>query len=350
MTQRIVGSDWNDPLAFGAGDNSGVPFLIVGYGGSDIIVGGNGADQLLGEGHQLLNNDSPRARYVMDLAGNQVVNGLGGPAGFGEHVLPAGNAASVPDDITPVLAPQGLHIFGQFFTTVYVNQFGGITLGAPLTGDPATLGAGNPVIAPYWSNVDTSAGPLPADAAALQSGNSMGTNRVYYDLDVPNGIFTVTWDDVGNASSQADPQFATNAFQLQLVDNGRNASPASRGDFDIVLRYEDMNWRFAPDDPVGGQMGYYSGSPSDSPYLLAQPVEPADIPRAANNEGTPGVDTFEVFNSGPWAGIRAPQPLRAPSDRGAPHGPTWYDKDFLTGGRGDDLLVGGGGVDVAIFH
>ena len=92
MANFLFGTDLND--ARGPGSNSTDEAVVVGFGGSDILTGGRGSDQLFGEGHALVDNNAFLARYVLDLAGSQLINGLGGPAGFGEHVLPAGAAAS----------------------------------------------------------------------------------------------------------------------------------------------------------------------------------------------------------------------------------------------------------------
>ncbi|MBA3009455.1 MAG: hypothetical protein FP812_04345 [Desulfobacula sp.] len=83
------------------------------------------------------------------------------------------------------------------------------------------------MIAPFWADVETYSPGSPTPG-----GNSTGSNLVYYDLDATNHKFTATWDDVGYFSNHTD---RLNAFQLQLVDRGN-------GDFDIVFRYEDINW------------------------------------------------------------------------------------------------------------
>jgi hypothetical protein len=71
----------------------------------------------------------------------------------------------------------------------------------------------------------------------------MGQNLIWYDLDATNGVFTATWDDVGYYRSHTSP---LNAFQLQLFDQGDGA-------FDIVFRYEDVNWTTG--DASGGSGG-----------------------------------------------------------------------------------------------
>ncbi len=176
-----------------------------------------------------------------------LVNGLGGPAGFGEGVLPAnddGSTAAI--DITSVFEG-GIDFFGTTYTEIYVNNNGNVTFGGPLgTYTPFALtgDTGIPIIAPYFADVDTSGGPV----APSPGGNSTGSNLVYYDLDPtggPNGqgVLTVTWDDVGYYGGHTD---LTNAFQLRLYDQGN-------GDFTIELRYEDVQWTTG--DASGGTGG-----------------------------------------------------------------------------------------------
>ena len=62
-------------------------------------------------------------------------------------------------------------------------------------------------------------------------------------------LFAMTWDDAGYYSGHRSP---LNAFQLQLIDR-------SNGDFDVVMRYEDINWTTG--DASGGSGGL-GGSPA----------------------------------------------------------------------------------------
>jgi hypothetical protein len=68
---------------------------------------------------------------------------------------------------------------------------------------------------------------------------------VYYDLDAENHVMTITWDDVGYFGSHSDH---LNAFQLQLIGLGD-------GDFDIVFRYEDINWTTGDASEGSGGLG-----------------------------------------------------------------------------------------------
>src|SRR5262245_61223204 len=125
-----------------------------------------------------------------------LINGLGGSSGFGENLLPSGNhAKSVEIDITSVFGPNGVNFFGHNYTQMFLNYNGTVSFGDKLeTFTPTDVtGAGVPVIAPFWADVDTRNGAVTATPGGL----STGSNKVYYDLDATNGVFTETWDDVG---------------------------------------------------------------------------------------------------------------------------------------------------------
>lgn len=159
-----------------------------------------------------------------------LVNGLGGSAGFGEGVLRRNDDSYERIDISSVFS-QGMNFFGTNYTSFYVNNNGNITFNngmSTFTPYAITGSTSNPIIAPYFADVDTRS----TNFNTSTGGTSTGTNNVYYDFDTQNGIITITWDDVGYYSYRTD---LVNAFQLQIVR--RNTS-----DFDIVFRYEDVQW------------------------------------------------------------------------------------------------------------
>jgi hypothetical protein len=124
-----------------------------------------------------------------------LINGLGGPAGFGPNIVAIGDDNSTPAiTITSVFA-DGLDFFNQTYTSLYINNNGNITFNGPnstFTPFQITANTNVPIIAPYFADVDTRGG-----TGQSTGGNSTGSNRVYYALDTVNHIFTVTWDDVG---------------------------------------------------------------------------------------------------------------------------------------------------------
>ena len=192
--------------------------------------------------------------YLTD--GHDLVNGLGGSARFGENVLAVGDDnSSSAINITSVFGSQGLNFFGHDYTSIYINNNGNITFAGPssaFTPSQITAGANNPIIAAFWADVDTRGG-----AGTSTGGNSTGSNRVYYDLDATNGVLTVTWDDVGYYNSHKDK---LDAFQLQLVSLGN-------GNFDIVYRFQNINWTTGDASGGSGGLAGPGGSTARAGYL-----------------------------------------------------------------------------------
>ena len=239
--------------------------------------------------------------------GNVLVNGLGGPTGFGANALAVGDDnSSSAVDITSVFGPQGLNFFGHNYTSLYINNNGNITLAAPtgqFTPSQITAGANNPIIAPFWADVDTRGG-----AGTGTGGNSTGSNQVNYNLDTANGVLTVTWDDVGYYSAHNDK---LDAFQVQLISLGN-------GNFDIVYRYQNISWTTG--DASGGSGGL-GGQVARAGYSAGDGVHYFELPQSGDQAqmlalpGTPGdtsiagLDVFEVDN-----GIVLPTTLTASGD------------------------------------
>jgi Ca2+-binding RTX toxin-like protein len=137
---------------------------------------------------------------------------------------------------------------------------------------------------------------------------------VYWDIDTVNHVFTVTWDDVGHYSFVND---VPNAYQLQLIDLGG-------GDFDIIFRYENINYA------AGARAGYSSGNGVNA-FEMSQSGDAnqmLQLDTTPGNRGVTGVDVFEV---------RGGHVFQATNDR-------------IDGGTGADTLTGGPGNDVFVFH
>jgi VCBS repeat-containing protein len=108
-------------------------------------------------------------------------------------------------------------------------------------------------------------------------------------------VVTITWDDVGYFNSQTN---LLNAFQLQLIDRGD-------GNFDIVFRYEDINWTTGS---ASGGSGGLGGTPARAGYTAGD-GNPAHyfelagsgtqnpmlaLEDTVGNTGIAGVHVFEV--------------------------------------------------------
>src|SRR5262245_733634 len=124
-----------------------------------------------------------------------LVNGLGGSAGFGEFSLPRNDDGSTSFiNLTSVFGSQGINFFGHYYTGLYVNNNGSVTFNSAtsaFTPSAITGATNNPIIAPFWADVDTR-GAAPGASGATPGGTSTGSNLLYYDLDTINGVFTAT--------------------------------------------------------------------------------------------------------------------------------------------------------------
>ena len=222
-----------------------------------------------------------------------LTNGLGGSVGFGENSLAANDDDSTDFlDLSSVFAG-GLDFFGTNYTGLYLNNNGNVTFVDELSAfTPYSLidATSNPIIAPFFADVDTRGGAV----TASPGGNSTGSNLVYWDLDTTNNIFTATWDDVGYYDSESD---LLNSFQLALIDQGN-------GDFDIEFRYEDLNWTTGEaSDGVGGlggtiaRAGWNSGNGSNFSELSAAGNQSAMLGLTnTSNVGVDGLYRFSVRN------------------------------------------------------
>jgi VCBS repeat-containing protein len=243
--------------------------------------------------------NSPLTPYAAALltAGHDLTNGLGGATGFGNQSLAIGDDnSSAAINITSVFGAAGVNFFGHNYTSFYINNNGNITFASPngtYTPSAISAGANNPIIAPFWADVDTRGGP----AGATPGGNSTGANQVIYNLDTVDGVLTITWDDVGYYSSATNK---LDAFQVQLISLGG-------GNFDIVYRYENINWTTG--SASGGSNGL-GGTPARAGYSAGDGTHYFELPQSlsgnqaallalpttAGNTGIPGVDVFQVVN------------------------------------------------------
>lgn len=128
-----------------------------------------------------------------------------------------------------------LNIGGTIYDTMFVNENGIVSFGAPITAGPATpLSAlTSPAFAPFF-----------ADGA-----NTTTTSLRYGWTDAsvgfPNSLW-LTWDSF---TPEGDPTAAPNIFQLGIVDQGG-------GDFDLIFNYEQINW---DSSAIGAQAGVTLG-------------------------------------------------------------------------------------------
>ena len=145
------------------------------------------------------------------------------------NVLSSNDDASSPE----VPLPFALDFYGTTYSSVFVNNNGNVSFGAPLAAyTPYGLSTpGAPLIAPFFADVDT---------------RSSGTKPVQYGYGSTiyegHAAFCVDWLNVGYFSNGEDK---LNSFQLLLVSRADKAP----GAFDIVFNYDTINW----------ETGSYSG-------------------------------------------------------------------------------------------
>ncbi len=231
-------------------------------------------------------------------ADHNLINTLGGTAGFGDAVTfqpdytgvggtHSDDGSTLAIDITAVFGT-GLDFFGHNYNSLYINSNGNITFAGPNSAfipSQITGGLNNPIIAPFWADVDTRGGAT----TATPGGNSTGSNQLYYSLDAQNHVMTITWDDVGSYFSHTG---ALNAFQLQLIGFGD-------GNFDIVFRYEDINWTSGDvSSGMAARAGFSAGDGVHSVELAGSGDQSAmlALESTLGNTGAAGIDIFQVLS------------------------------------------------------
>lgn len=232
-------------------------------------------------------NDVTTDQYLRSINSTQtsLISGLGGEAGFGENILDRNDDDSTSEiDITSIFEG-GLNFFGREFTSLWINNNGSVTFNgarSEYTPDVITQNNSNPEITPFFADVDTWGGAT----FASSGGTSTGSNLVYYDFDLENDRFIVTWDDVGYYSSNTDK---TNAFQLILTDTGN-------GDFDIQFRYENVDWTTGN---ASGGSGGLGGTPARAGFTAStgDPDAYFELPASGDQDALLALDET-VGNTG----------------------------------------------------
>jgi hypothetical protein len=249
--------------------------------------------------------------------------GLGGAAGYGEIQLDRSDDGALRIDVSAVFET-GLAYFGRHIAAsdLWVNTNGTLSFGAAWPGYPSaeTLATPLDLIAIFWADVDT-----------RLRGEGVESGQIHVDIDPQADRVSLTWDNVGAYRRDTS---SPNRFQLQLYDRGN-------GDFDIVLRYERIDWvqGTAPGDLGARVLLSALGQAADMGLPgLAAGSDPALLDTLAGNTGTPGFWVLQM-RGGQLVPRDPPPPAGLVRSGGA--GP-----DTLTGAEGDDLLSGEGGNDL----
>lgn len=130
----------------------------------------------------------------------------------------------------------GINLFGTTSTTVFVNNNGNVTFQSALsqfTPNGLAAGIGQPIIAPFFADVDTRVGNLVTYGNATYNGRS---------------AFVVDWPNVGYFFEHTDK---LNSFQLILTDR----SDTGAGNFDIEFNYDQIQWETGDASNGSGGLG-----------------------------------------------------------------------------------------------
>lgn len=289
-----------------------------------------------------------------------LLDGLGGPAGFGENHLARADDVRTPGiDLRTLFGGSGLTYFGVNYSYLSISDNGAVSLSNQASGGLASFSpyalfsTGAAMIAPFHADVDTrlpGSSTFNADEVTrTRGGTSQGSDAVWYDMDsTGNGRLTVTWDDVGYNAFGND---RLNAFQLELVGQGG-------GNFDIVMRYESVNWTAGDSHGGAGGLG---GIAARAGLSAGNGLSWFELPQSGYQDAW--LATTRTPGSAPGArGLYAFSVRNGSSASETVSGNGWSDvlaggrgrdtveglggDDFLIGNRGADLLVGGKGDDV----
>ncbi|MDO9016982.1 MAG: nidogen-like domain-containing protein [Deltaproteobacteria bacterium] len=224
----------------------------------------------------------PREAAAVDLIAD-----LGGPAGFGTHFLAENDDSSSGEIDISRGFPGGLRYFAGTYRSIFVNNNGNITFRGAVgqfTPTPFPI-ADQPMIAPFWADVDTRGGGRP------------GRNGVWWD--VRPGQVVITWHNVGYFGSHVD---RLNSFQIVL----RGGSEMDEGQFEVEFRYARCEWTTG--DASGGsggrggtpaQAGFDAGNRRDSRVLPGSRTAAVLRLCRTSNVSEPGVWRFLITNGRP---------------------------------------------------
>lgn len=233
-------------------------------------------------------------------AGATLIGDLGGPAGYGELALNRNDDSSS----SALNLPFNINYFGNTYSQFFINNNGNITFNSSLStftpeafplrngfgfndsifngnddvffddDRPVTIGNTIPIIAPFWSDVDTSCGAC---------------GEVY--VASPNEqTVVVTWDNVGYFDSNADK---TNTFQMALIDR----SDTGEGNFDVNFNYGNLEWTTG--DASGGDGGL-GGSPAQAGYDAGDGVNFFTLPGSGTSDILDLQNTSNTGEAGEW--------------------------------------------------
>jgi hypothetical protein len=222
-----------------------------------------------------------------------LLNGFGGPVGLGE----LSQGRNDDDSSNRLNLPFEINFFGNTYNNFWVNNNGNLTFQSALsTFTPSPFGSvtRQPIIAPWWADVDTRCATCGEVYVATPNANTV----------------VATWDRVGFFPSNSS---RLNSFQVVL----RNRADINPGDFDIEFRYDTLQWTTGG---ASGGAGGLGGTPAQAGFDAGDGVNfltlpgsrTADVLNLQNTSnvgpGVPGLYSFAVRN-GDLPGSSATNPL-----------------------------------------
>jgi hypothetical protein len=222
-----------------------------------------------------------------------LLNGFGGPSGFGEAFLPANDDGSTSE----LALPFPIAFYGKTYNSLWINNNGNVTFTDRLGSytPNAFPGTQPPMLAPWWADVDT---------------RGTGSDIVYFAAPNANS-FVVTWPNVGYYSNHVDK---LNSFQLVIQRNPGDTS----GAFTAEYRYESLQWTTG--DFSGGTNGL-GGTAAVAGYDAGDNVNYFMLPGSRTNSileaqntsnvdpSTPGLWRFFFGSNGQAPGSSPSNPL-----------------------------------------
>lgn len=171
--------------------------------------------------------------------------------------------------------PSGIDLGGENYTQLHIGSNGYITFGHGNSGyspqgiTAYTLG---PIVAPQYDDLDPSKG-----------------GDVYYDQNAGAGHLVVTWKNVRPYSSPVDGS-GTNSFQVVL----RTAPDRAPTDFDIEIRYVDLQWARSGNNSAWPTAGWSAGDQATYAVLPGSGQSNFRDVQTGSNVGSAGVYQWEV--------------------------------------------------------
>jgi hypothetical protein len=229
------------------------------------------------------------AALLVLLAGQPIraaslLDGLGGPKGFGTQSIFRNDDSGEG----PVTLPFSVNFYGTVYDSFYVNTNGNITFRSVFPEFTPSFfpGAPQPIIAPWWADVDT------------RNPGTGDDGLVWYAIpDAETAV--VTWNNVG-VYNQLNPP--TNNFQLVL--RSLAGSTGNSGDFSFEFRYNDLQWTTG--QASGGDSLGLGGIPAVAGFDSGNGIDYYTIPGSrtpgvlglinVSNINQPGVWRFNVVN------------------------------------------------------